>query len=81
MHMYIYSHIYLHFIGLVSGTMFRGQFEKLLKDLLDEVEQINRSSEQAGTERQIVLFIDEIHTIVGAGNSGLSCISIHVCII
>ena len=44
--------------GLVAGSKFRGEFEERLKSVIDEVK-------QAG--REIVLFIDEIHTVVGAG--------------
>ncbi|MGH7330827.1 MAG: AAA family ATPase, partial [Polyangiaceae bacterium] len=46
--------------ALVAGAKFRGEFEDRLKAVLKEVETA------AG---QIVLFIDEIHTIVGAGNA------------
>lgn len=44
---------------LVAGTKYRGQFEERIKNLISEVER----------EKNIILFIDEIHTIVGAGNS------------
>jgi ATP-dependent Clp protease ATP-binding subunit ClpB len=44
--------------ALVAGAKFRGEFEDRLKAVLKEVE---------GASGQIVLFIDEIHTIVGAG--------------
>ncbi|HEX7665588.1 MAG TPA: Clp protease N-terminal domain-containing protein, partial [Polyangiaceae bacterium] len=46
--------------ALVAGAKFRGEFEDRLKAVLKEVE---------AAEGQIVLFIDEIHTIVGAGNA------------
>ena len=43
--------------SLVAGTKYRGEFEQRLKDIIEEVE-------KAG---DIILFIDEFHTIVGAG--------------
>lgn len=49
----------LDLTSLVAGTQFRGQFEKRIKDLIDEVK-------QAGN---IILFIDEVHNLVGAGDS------------
>ena len=49
----------LDLTGLVAGTQFRGQFESRIKGLVDEVK-------QAGN---IILFIDEIHNLVGAGDS------------
>ena len=45
---------------LVGGTRYRGQLEKRLKTMLAEIE---------AAEGQIVLFIDELHTIVGAGSA------------
>ncbi|VAW34136.1 ATP-dependent Clp protease ATP-binding subunit ClpA, partial [hydrothermal vent metagenome] len=52
------SHIHLLDMGsLLSGTKYRGDFEQRLKGVLNEVK-------EAGN---IILFIDEIHTIVGAG--------------
>jgi ATP-dependent Clp protease ATP-binding subunit ClpB len=44
--------------ALVAGTSFRGQFEERLKSLLREV---------AESDGEIILFIDELHTLVGAG--------------
>lgn len=49
----------LDMTALVAGTQFRGQFESRVKGLIDEVK-------RAGN---IILFIDEIHTIVGTGDS------------
>ena len=45
---------------LVGGTRYRGQLEKRVKTMLAEIE---------AAEGQIVLFIDELHTIVGAGSA------------
>ncbi|MCE1246576.1 MAG: ATP-dependent Clp protease ATP-binding subunit [Firmicutes bacterium] len=50
--------ISLDLAGLVAGTKYRGEFEERLKRVMDEIRQA------AG---EIVLFIDELHTIVGAG--------------
>jgi ATP-dependent Clp protease ATP-binding subunit ClpC len=46
--------------ALVAGTKYRGEFEKRLKKALDEIEK---------AKGEVVLFIDELHTIVGAGGS------------
>jgi ATP-dependent Clp protease ATP-binding subunit ClpC len=45
--------------SLVAGTKYRGQFEERMKVIIEELE----------VSPNIILFIDEIHTIVGAGNS------------
>ena len=45
--------------SMVAGTKYRGEFESRFKSLLKEVE----------NESHIILFFDEIHTIIGAGNS------------
>lgn len=47
----------LDIASLVAGTKYRGQFEERLKSIIDELEK----------NSNIILFIDEIHTIVGAG--------------
>ena len=49
----------LDLTGLVAGTQFRGQFESRVKGLVEEVK----------TAGNIILFIDEIHNLVGAGDS------------
>ena len=45
--------------SLVAGTKYRGQFEERMKVIIEEIQ----------STPNIILFIDEIHTIVGAGNS------------
>ena len=45
--------------SIVAGTKYRGQFEERLKVILDELHD----------NPDIIVFIDEIHTIIGAGNS------------
>ncbi len=47
----------LDLASLVAGTKYRGQFEERMKALMNELEKND----------DIILFIDEIHTIVGAG--------------
>ncbi len=49
----------LDLAGLVAGTKYRGQFEERMKAIMNELEQ----------NKDIILFIDEIHTIVGAGGA------------
>jgi len=45
--------------ALIAGAKYRGEFEDRLKAVLKEVTE---------SDGQIILFIDEIHTVVGAGN-------------
>ncbi len=49
----------LDLTALVAGTQFRGQFESRVKGLIDEVK----------ADGNIILFIDEVHTLVGTGDS------------
>ncbi|MBP8960717.1 AAA family ATPase, partial [Patescibacteria group bacterium] len=50
----------LDLASIVAGTSHRGMFEKRLKDVIDEV---------VKAQGQIILFLDELHTVVGAGSS------------
>ena len=51
--------VLLDLTSIVAGTKYRGQFEERLKVILEEIT----------NNKNIVVFIDEIHTLVGAGNS------------
>jgi len=49
----------LDLTSLVAGTKYRGQFEERIKAILNELQEI----------KNIVIFIDELHTMIGAGNA------------
>ena len=49
----------LDLTGMVAGTKYRGDFEERIKSAIDEVKQ----------DGNIILFIDELHTIIGAGSA------------
>ncbi len=49
----------LDIAGMVAGTKYRGQFEERMKSLMSELEKA----------KDVILFIDELHTIVGAGGA------------
>jgi len=51
--------IMLDLAALVAGTKYRGQFEERMKAIMNELEK----------NRDVILFIDEVHTIVGAGGA------------
>lgn len=51
----------LDLMSILAGASHRGEFEERMKDLIEEVK---------NSQGQIILFIDEIHNIVGAGSSG-----------
>ncbi|MBE6733945.1 MAG: ATP-dependent Clp protease ATP-binding subunit [Ruminococcaceae bacterium] len=49
----------LNLTGMIAGTKYRGDFEERIKNVIDELK----------SAKDIILFIDEIHTIVGAGSA------------
>lgn len=51
--------ISLDLTGMVAGTKYRGDFEERIKSVIDEVT----------ADKNIILFIDEVHTIIGAGSA------------
>ncbi|MET8699080.1 ATP-dependent Clp protease ATP-binding subunit [Kitasatospora sp. NPDC004723] len=51
----------LDLTALVAGSKYRGEFEERLKSVIDEVTE---------AEQSVILFLDELHTVVGAGSGG-----------
>ena len=51
--------VLLELTSLVAGTKYRGQFEERMKAIIDELRE----------NKDVIIFIDEIHTVVGTGNS------------
>ena len=50
----------LDLTGMIAGSRFRGEFEERLKSVIDEVQ---------AAQGEIILFVDELHQVVGAGNA------------
>ncbi len=55
----------LDMAALLAGTKYRGEFEERLKNVLKEIAQESENGKEGG----IILFIDELHTMVGAGKA------------
>lgn len=51
----------LDLVGMVAGSRYRGDFEERIKKVIDEVK---------SAEGELILFVDEVHTVVGAGGTG-----------
>ena len=51
--------ISLNLSQMVAGTKYRGEFEQRIKLVIDEASKL---------ENEVIIFIDEIHTIIGAGS-------------
>ena len=56
--------------AMVAGAKYRGEFEERLKAVLDEIK---------GSDGQVVTFIDELHTVVGAGATGEGAMDAATC--
>lgn len=59
--------ISVDFQNVTAGTMYSGQFEEKMKELLDEATK---------AKRKVILFLDELHRVIGAGTIMCVCVFI-----
>jgi ATP-dependent Clp protease ATP-binding subunit ClpA len=62
--------------ALIAGAKFRGQFEERLRSVLKEVREAETAGAVAGEAGGVILFIDELHTVVGSERSSSDASSI-----